>query len=487
MGGQGSFQGPHVRVEREGTADAGGGTLQVMGGRVLVQGAVRGRELGEVPELHRMTFADHRGTRLTLHFFDAAWQVEAGEGAGDLLAFAEFVQAELGRTDMVVLPPSPTEQLRAEMTLERGRMLGALAAGGLLAVGVYFAAARVVPIGYAVLGVTAPLLIALLASALVQAGPAWLSAFGRLAGAWGWVVSVGVPAMWLVAACMGVLAAGDRVAQAAADAQARADAAADAAVARAEVEAQARRESAALAELLAEVKLMADKQRLPEAEAMLAQAEAIAPGAPAVAAMRKSLASQFAQAQEAVRVLDIRKGLKLARAVVGDTLRCESAKAVSDAWHGIRQVAADDPDLAAVQKMVPKLEACRKRVLRTFSRGARDARQRARAQLASSFESELRRQGTPVSIELRGRSRDSMRISLDRLDGETAAAVVGAGGGDETLLQRAEAAGFRLVELRDGARGQRNYRLKPPSEKALGAELLQGFGLASALALPSGE
>jgi len=476
------MRGPRVHAERVGTADAGGGQISVVDHQLMVQGPVRGRLLGPVSELHRMVFEDHRGRRMALHFVDGVTWTLSTEG-DDLMPFALSLEQLVGRVDMIEKAPTPAQQLQAEMTPER-KLMGLQFVGAIvIAVALYFAASTAAAVGYAIVVVALPYLMAAAAARVLQPPPQWMAGINNFTRARGWVLAYGAPAMMLVASAFGVLHAGQVAAVEAIAAREQASVAAANALAAEKQSAEEAKRTAAISELLTTIDKAVDGGRISEAQTMIKQAEAIAPESTALESLKQRLAPKLEAEAEAARQRAVREGLGLARRIIKDPLRCDSANSVSEAWRKIRQVRGDDEQYTPIAKLLPGLERCRRRVEKTFSRGAEEARVQQRLQLASTFENELRAGGHATTIEFDGSRRTEMTIRLDRVDDATAAAIVGSAQDGKDLLTRAAGLGIRRVLLLDERKVSRKYPLKPTSGKALGREVLKGFELDQPLAL----
>lgn len=118
--------GPKVSARREGTADKGGGRLEVRAGRIVVQGKLRLRDLGAAADLSSIALLDSDGMGVALSFTSGATWTLAADAVG-LEPFARALETGLGRPGLVQDPPGLSVRVRAAATPETRRSVGAAA------------------------------------------------------------------------------------------------------------------------------------------------------------------------------------------------------------------------------------------------------------------------------------------------------------------------------------------------------------------------
>lgn len=116
--------GPKVSARREGTADKGGGRLELRAGRIVVQGKVRLRDLGAAADLSAIALLDGDGTGVALSFAGGASWTLTTDGGG-LSEFARALETGLGRPGLVQDPPGLSVRVRSVATPETRRSVGA--------------------------------------------------------------------------------------------------------------------------------------------------------------------------------------------------------------------------------------------------------------------------------------------------------------------------------------------------------------------------
>lgn len=468
--------GPRVSVDRNGTADRGGGQFVIKDGKLLVRTRNIERLLGASIAIDHIQLVDLARLRAKVRFVDGQiWNVESEQGE-DLTAFFRQVESVAGRADLVRDPPRITELVRAAATPARVRatLLTALALLAFVPLRWLGGTSSALGITIALLGVAAVVVGAIAAvpndGALRARLRAWLS----------WPAFAAA----LAAIVAGSLGSSDASARASADA-ALGRAAAQAKQRADATAAQAQRDTAergARADALA-VRLLDAMQheRFRDAKELRDQLVALAPDHPAAAQVRQALERALAELDEHDRVAGISRGIAQARAIVKDPIACETAKRVADANALLQHAAPDDGDYEAARHALGDLEHCRKRVRARFAQSAEDGRHRMRMLAAAQTEAAVRRLGIAASVKLAGHDANVLHIEARDLDASAAARILALSGGPDGTFEAARTSeGFTRIELR-GDKFDRDVKLQPVSAEALVVPVLEKFGLAKPL------
>lgn len=473
--------GPRVSVDRNGTANRGGGQLVIKQGKLLVRTRDIERVLGALGAIEHIQLVDLARLRARVQLVDAqVWNVQSEQGE-DLTAFFRQLESAAGRADLLRDPPRIAELVRAAATPARARvaLLAALALLAYLPLRWLGGLARPVGLLIAALGVLALLLGAAAFAYRSEDGPALLKRL-RPWVSWPWLIAA------LVASIAGSIGASDAVARAArereqARALAEATQRAEATAAQQQQEARARR---AQADTLAQELLEAVRgERYREAKTLHGRVEALTPGHPIATQVWPQLERTLSDLDERERVAAVARGITRARAVAADRLACEAAKHVADAHALLRRARPSDADYDAALRALDGLERCRKRVRSLFAQNAEESRRSMRVVAAAQVESAVRRLGYPVRATLAGRMSDVLRIEARELDAAAAQRILASSEGNDSTFEAARTLeGFTRIELR-GEKVSRDVKLHPVPAEALVAPTLEQFGLASPLTL----
>lgn len=468
--------GPRVSVDRNGTADRGGGQFVIKDGKLLVRARNIERLLGASIAIDHIQLVDLARLRAKVRFVDGqTWNVESEQGE-DLTAFFKQVESVAGRADLVREPPRIMDLVRAAATPARVRtvLFTALALMAFVPLRWLGSSSSAVGIAIAMLGVAVVLVGAIAAvpgdGALRARLRPWLS----------WPAFAAA----LAAILAGSLGSSDASARASADrALARADAQAkeraDAIAAQAQRDAADRRAHADA--LGAQLQDAMQGERFRDAKLLRDQLLALAPEHPVAAQVRQALERALAELDERERVAGITRGIAQARVIVKDPIACETAKRVADANALLKRAAPDDGDYEAARHALSDLERCRKRVRARFAQSAEDGRHRMRMLAAAQTEAAVRRLGIPASVKLVGHKSDVLRIESRELDAGAAARILAlSGGADGTFEAARTSEGFMRIELR-GDKFERDVELQPVSAETLVVPVLEKFGLAKSL------
>ncbi len=191
------------------------------------------------------------------------------------------------------------------------------------------------------------------------------------------------------------------------------------------------------------------------------------------------LAEACSIAEEGQRVAAIPGWIETALAVANDEKRCDSPLDIADAWKNLQRIGPDDAEIAKARAAAAKLEKCRKKSERTFSKGLRDIMIHQREQWAEAYELGLLNEGLDVDVTLSGKFRTNVKIRWVLLSRASVQQIVA----DGTFLANLETIGFEKVVFSDGYYESWTYTLEPQSEEHGGTAVLEGFGLHEPLRL----
>lgn len=358
----GELTGPKVHVERAGgTADSGAGQLVALGDDLLIRAARHTRSLGVLTGLVAIELQDHKGSAARLRYVDGSTWTLTETRDGSLLPFLQELAERCRRPELIADAPSVSMRVREAIGPERKPALIVVALG-LLAIAPVAALCSLLPwLGYALIVAVVAWLATLM---LVERDQLELPA--RVAKAQ-WPVKLALPIMLSLAAALGLLhgrqgalAEGAAARAAALDQQRRA-----------ETSARRRREDVArtleIERAVADLRAALDDGEPTAIERQATRLRALAPRHAALAQLRAAATPPpRAPANEEERSAAFAAGLRKARAVTADHVRCDSAREIGDAWAGLRLARPDDPQLREAQKLTSRLERCRAGVRRAL-------------------------------------------------------------------------------------------------------------------------
>jgi hypothetical protein len=215
-------------------------------------------------------------------------------------------------------------------------------------------------LGYALIVAVVAWLIALL---LADRGEIELPA--RLARLQ-WPVKLALPIMLTLSAALGLLQGRQwaLTEQAAERSRAQVQQARERAATQRRADEAARAEATSRAAADLELALSANQ---PEAiERHATRLRALDQAHPVLAKLPSARPQGQAPLSEVERVAAVASGLRAARRITADRVRCESARDVGDAWSGVRRVRADEPQRREAEKLTARLERCRLAVKRAL-------------------------------------------------------------------------------------------------------------------------
>jgi hypothetical protein len=176
--------------------------------------------------------------------------------------------------------------------------------------------------------------------------------------------------------------------------------------------------------------------------------------------------------------------IERANAVGRDKTRCGIGKEVGDAWAGLRQTTKGDRLYRQAAAAARRLERCRRRLQRDFTRAGRELRKLQRESWAGEYETKLLDEGMDVRVRLRGRYKDSVRIVYVLFNRAWAHKITGGGStAPGSVLGNLENLGFKRVVFSDGYFESYSYDLDPEDETTMGELTLREISLGEPLEL----
>jgi uncharacterized membrane-anchored protein YhcB (DUF1043 family) len=474
--------GPRVSVDRNGTADRGGGQLVVKQGKLLVRTRNLERLLGASVAIDHIQLVDLARMRAQVRFVDGqVWNVESEQGE-DLTPFFKQVESTAGRAGLLHDPPRISELLRDAATPARVRnvLLTALALLAFVPLRWLGGLAPAVGGALPVFGVIL-LLLGVLARGLREDDDFTPSMLARLRTwvSWPWFAAA---LALIVAGVIGYSDATERLARERKEAQAHAEAAQQAAAAAAQQQQEARERRARTDALAQQLLDAMQSEHFREAKAVYDQLTALTPDHATAKQVRSALETALAELDERERVTGVARGIAQARAVARDPLACETAKRVADAYALLRRAQPDDADYAAARRVLGDLERCRKQVRARFAQSAEEGRRRLRMLAATQIETAVRRLGYPAHVTLAGKTSDVLRIEAHDLDATAAQRILALREKDAPFEAARTEDGFKRIELR-GEKFDQDVKLHALPASAVVEPVLEKFGLAQPLAL----
>jgi hypothetical protein len=201
--------------------------------------------------------------------------------------------------------------------------------------------------------------------------------------------------------------------------------------------------------------------------------------------LTKEQAEARAKAAEMARKKSVADGVVDAKRVVADSSLCDTPKALADAWSKLRLVKKDDSEWAQAVAVVPRLEACRKKLEQSLSKGLQGVMVRQRESWATTAEKKMLDGGMDMDFTLSGAQKERLSIKW-ALMGKVAVHKLTDGGSMNagSLLSQMQKVGFRRVSFTDGYNFAVYYDLKPSDETRGGNTVLAGMGLGAPFRLP---
>ena len=352
----GELTGPKVHVERIGTADSGAGQLIALGGDVLIRAVRQNRSLGSLAALHAIELQDRKGSVARLRFADGAVWLLTETRDDSLLPFLERVAERSLRPGLIAYPPSVSMQVREAIGPGRKRELTVIVLALLASLPVAAVCSFWPWVGYALIVATVVWLAAMMAGeqGALELPPRLV----RLQ----WPVKLALPIILSLAAALGVLHGRQRVLGEHALQRTRAlvEHARSRSTERQAQEGAARRLE--IARAAADLQLALSGGDAAEIERQATRLRALDQGHAALALLPSATPTPKAPLSEPERVAAVASGLRAARRITADRVRCESARDVADAWYGVRLARPDDPQRREAEKLTLRLERCRARV-----------------------------------------------------------------------------------------------------------------------------
>ena len=147
-------------------------------------------------------------------------------------------------------------------------------------------------------------------------------------------------------------------------------------------------------------------------------------------------------------------------------------------------VKKDDPEWPETTALVPKLEACRRKVAQSLSAGMQTIMVAQRQAWAKQAEKTMLDQGMEVDFVLSGEKKDRVTVKWVLMNKVAVHKITKDGSLSEgAFLGQMQKVGFRRVTFSDGFNFAVYYDLQPPDETTGGNTVLAGLGIGTPLKL----
>ena len=192
----------------------------------------------------------------------------------------------------------------------------------------------------------------------------------------------------------------------------------------------------------------------------------------------------IAEVKVEARNEQVQAWIEQANAVSRDKTNCGIGKTVADAWADLRQTTRDDRLYRQAAAATRRLERCRRRLERDFTKAGRAIRRTQREGWARDYETKLLDEGMDVRVRLRGRYKDTVTIVYVLFNRAWAHKITGGGStASGSFLGNLEKLGFKRVVFSDGYYESYSYSLDPEDESTMGELTLREMGLGEPLEL----
>lgn len=189
-------------------------------------------------------------------------------------------------------------------------------------------------------------------------------------------------------------------------------------------------------------------------------------------------------AAEPERKRKVAEGLADAKKLVSDAKLCDTPKSIAETWGKLRLVKKDDPEWREATVLAPKLEACRRKVEQSLSKGMQTIMVGQRQEWAKRAEKAMLDQGMEVDFILSGDKKDRLTVKWVLMSKVAVHKLTNDGSMREgALLAQMQKAGFRRVTFSDGYNFGSYYDLEPTDETKGGNTVLAGLGIGTPLKL----
>ena len=206
--------------------------------------------------------------------------------------------------------------------------------------------------------------------------------------------------------------------------------------------------------------------------------------APPPTTLTKEQQEAQARTQEERRRQAVLAGLGRAKTLVADPKECDTPKSIADTWTLLRVVKKDDPEWPAATALVPKLEACRRKVERSLSQGLQAIMVTQRENWARQAEKKMLDEGMEVDFILSGSKKDQLTMKWVLMSKVAVHQITKDGSmGEGSFLGQMQKVGFRRVTFRNGYDFGVYYDLTPSNEASGGNTVLAGMGIGTPLKL----
>jgi len=187
---------------------------------------------------------------------------------------------------------------------------------------------------------------------------------------------------------------------------------------------------------------------------------------------------------EEERKATIAAGIEQGKEISGDSEKCETPKLIAEAWEKVKLVRKDDPEWRDASYVVTRLERCRVRSERAFSKGLLEVMITQRTQMAETMELGMLDQGFDIDVAARGTNKTELRMTWVLMSRVIVHQITQNGSmAQGAFLRNLQDIGFKKVVFSDGYDTRWSYDLDPPEEGNKGSDILAGLGLGEPLKL----
>lgn len=194
--------------------------------------------------------------------------------------------------------------------------------------------------------------------------------------------------------------------------------------------------------------------------------------------------SQVAVAKKGARNQRVQEWIDEAMAVAKDKKKCDTPKAIDDAWTNLKNTTKEDRLYRKAVAATKKLERCRKKVSRELVKAGQQLMKSQREGWASRYETALLDEGMDVRVHLGGKWKTRVKIVYILFSRVWSHQITDGGSMKPgSFLASLQDMGFTRVTFSDGYSESFYYDLDPVDEKKAFGKTLEPMGLGSPLKL----
>ncbi len=178
------------------------------------------------------------------------------------------------------------------------------------------------------------------------------------------------------------------------------------------------------------------------------------------------------------RAAAVPEWIAAANAVADDKGKCTLPTEIQQAWSDLKQITSDDAQFSKAKRAAARLERCRKKSQRAFTKGVKEVMAMQRRSHAANLEETLLDLRMNADVSTRGKWDQTLRIKWALMTRVTVRDFTG----QDELVGAWTKVGFTKVVFTDGFYESWSIELDPESESDAGAAVL-GEGLQEPLRL----